>query len=418
MPNSTHGEESQTAPPDQPAYRPFPEVAKAIRAQSSAILAEWRGRTLISMPELAALTVKEFMNSIPAILSAMADALESNDPPDLERLMETAPDHGFQRSVHDYNLLELFAEERVLRRVIVSKVEESLKRRCTAEEAAALHTMIDIMLQQGVLALVKEQKQELRQGAEAQLTHLSFLSHDLANTFFVMSCNLETIKHQLSKLPDMSEAVKRVGASLAIIKRTRQGMYRLLEHESLRKKSKGQLGVASVKLVDIVDPIVTMATTDMSGSGPLIQVDIEPDAMASTNADLLTIILQNLIGNAVKYSSTAAAQRSTGGDDQDSSKIGVRVQAQRHIGKDSDAWVISVIDDGPGIAEDQLDTLFNAFEKMPKPGEKAFSDEKGFGLGLAIASQAARLLSTKIEVKTKVGEGSTFSVRVPNSPKN
>ena len=80
----------QTSPPDQPAYRPFPEMAQALRSQSSRILEEWRGRTLFSMPELNELSVKEFQDDIARILSAMADALESNDPPDLRRMVQIA----------------------------------------------------------------------------------------------------------------------------------------------------------------------------------------------------------------------------------------------------------------------------------------------------------------------------------------
>lgn len=398
---------NQPSPPDKPAYRPFPELARAIRAQSEHILNEWRGRTLFSMPDLAELTVTEFRNSIARILAAMADALESNDRPDLQRLMKAAPAHGFQRFMQDYDLSELFGEERVLRRVMVSRIEEALARQCTPDEAAALHAMIDIMLQQGVLALVQQQREGLRESAEAQLKHLSFLSHDLCNTFLVMTCNLEVIKHELSKLPHMSDTANRVAASLAIIKRTRQGMYRLLEHERLRHTT-AKLGVAPVKLLDVVQPIVTMATADMTGTDPTIAVTIDPAAAANTNAELLTIILQNLIGNAVKHTATPASTAP--------SKVQVRIEAERVTAKHADSWIVSVVDDGPGIPQDQVETLFNAFERPPQPGEAAFTDESGFGLGLAIASQAARLLGTKIDVQTQLGKGSKFSIRLPAQP--
>ncbi len=406
MPETPIEPVNQIAPPDKPAHRPFPEVARAIRSQSDRILDEWRGRTLFSMPELGELTVVEFKNSIARILSAMADALESNDPPDLQRLMQAAPAHGYQRFMQDYDLSDLFAEERVLRRVIVSRVEEALARRCSAEEAAALHAMIDIMLQQGVLALVQQQRQGLRQAAEAQLEYLSFLSHDLSNTFLVMTFNLQAIQQELSKIPQMSEAAKRVGASLAIIKRTRQGMRRLLEHERLRK-SNTKPGVESVKLLDLVEPIVTMATADVGDSGPRIVLTIDREAMVYTNADLLTIILQNLIGNAVKHGSRTA----TAGPG-----AGVKVEAERRTGKADDCWIVSIVDDGPGIPQEQLEKLFNAFERPPQPGESTLADEGGFGLGLTIVSHAARLLDTKVEVETQVGEGSRFSIRLPSRP--
>ncbi len=132
--------------------------------------------------------------------------------------------------------------------------------------------------------------------------------------------------------------------------------------------------------------------------------DIDPHATADTHADLLTIILQNLVGNAVRHSAREvdAEMRGT-----------VRIEAERQHEQGKDRWSVSVVDDGPGIPKEQLDRLFNAFGVEPQPGEGAFDDERGFGLGLAIASQAARLLGTTIEVKTRVGHGSTFSFSLP-----
>jgi signal transduction histidine kinase len=144
-------------PPDKPAHKPFPKLAEAIRAQTEGILSEWRGRMLFSNPDVAELTRKEFRDGVAEILSTMADALESNEPADLRKLIKTAPEHGFQRFMLEYDLVDVFAEERILRRVIVERVEEELDRQCDRDEASALHTMIDLMLQQGIVALVLSQ---------------------------------------------------------------------------------------------------------------------------------------------------------------------------------------------------------------------------------------------------------------------
>lgn len=395
------------SPPDKPSHRPFPELAKILREQTGRILDEWRGRALFSMPELGKLSVKEFQDDIASILAAMADALESNDPPDLRRLVQTAPSHGFQRFMQQYDLVDLFAEERVLRRVIVSRVEEGLGRQCRPDEAAALHAMIDIMLQQGVLALVQQQNQELVRAAEVQLKYLSFLSHDLSNNFFVITSHIEFIEKQLSTLPEMRETSEVLGAALETARRTRDGMRQLLEHERLRK-SEARLRTAPVHLREVVEPIVRVAASEARTKGLRIDIDIDPGATAETEATLLTIILQNLIGNAVKHAAGvggAAGAASGAGS--------VRVGAERRDKDGKDSWIVSVSDDGPGIPEDELDRLFKAFERLPQPGEKVMADEGGFGLGLAIASQAARLLGTAIEVKTELGRGSRFSFRVP-----
>ena len=391
-----------STPPDRPAYRPFPELAKAIRAQTEQILREWHGRTVSSMPELGELSVKEFKDDIARILSAMADALESNDPPDLRRLVEAAPSHGFHRFMQNYDLADLFMEERILRRVIVAKVEDALGRQCKPDEAAALHAMIDIMLQQGVLALVQEQRQELQESTEVQLKYLSFLSHDLSNNFLVITGNLEHIQRQLAAQPNMQESAEVLAAAIGTIRRTRDGMRGLLEHERLRN-SDAKPRIATVSLREIVEPLVKVAKTDAHGKGLRIEIEIAAEAKAHTNADLVSLILQNLIGNAVKHTSRESTAGASGL---------VRIEAERQNKQDQDFWVVSVVDDGPGIPQDKLDRLFSAFQQLPRPGGRVIGDEGGFGLGLAIAAEAARLLGTKIEVKTQPGQGSKFSFRV------
>jgi signal transduction histidine kinase len=100
-------------------------------------------------------------------------------------------------------------------------------------------------------------------------------------------------------------------------------------------------------------------------------------------------VLQNLLGNAVKFSS--------GGT--------VRVTAV----DDPVGWKISVIDQGPGIAPDKLDAIFKAFGRGETYGQP------GVGLGLTIASHAARILGSQLTVESKLGQGSKFSFVVPQA---
>jgi signal transduction histidine kinase len=66
-----------------------------------------------------------------------------------------------------------------------------------------------------------------------------------------------------------------------------------------------------------------------------------------------------------------------------------------------------VSDQGPGIAPDRVRTLFDAFTRGETHGQP------GVGLGLNIASHAARLLGSDLQVESKPGEGSTFSLTLP-----
>ncbi len=388
-------ETSLNQPPEErQAHRPHPAIAAAIRARCPQILDEWRGRTLFSMPELSELTIKEFHNHITLILSAMADALESNEAPDLRKLVETAPEHGFQRFMLDYDLVELFSEERILRRAIVRQVEEELRRQCTPEEAATLHSLIDVMLQQGVLAFVQQQSKNLRKGAEAELKYLSFLSHDLGNNLFVISSSLHFIEKQIAGQSELLESAEVLRAASETIQHTRDGMRRLLQHERLRRA--GQKASSSPqKLLESVERTVRLATNGGRTASPRIEVKVDPAIVVLTDADLLTILLQNLLGNAVKHAAAV-----------------VRVDCERTESTGKARAKLIVADDGGGIPADQMHKLFHAFEQIPQMAPMN-TEGSGFGLGLAIAAQAAELIGTKIEVESTNGQGSKFSFSVP-----
>jgi signal transduction histidine kinase len=124
---------------------------------------------------------------------------------------------------------------------------------------------------------------------------------------------------------------------------------------------------------------------------------IEPDLpLIYTDADRLSQVLFNLAGNAVKYVGE-------GGD--------VRLRAEIEGGADatSSRLVISVEDNGPGIVPEDLEKIFDEFQR----GRGAEGTTKGSGLGLAIASRLTRLLGGEIGVESVLGEGSVFSLRFP-----
>ena len=103
-------------------------------------------------------------------------------------------------------------------------------------------------------------------------------------------------------------------------------------------------------------------------------------------------ILINLLGNAVKFTQ----------------KGGVHVEAH----STTERLVVEVADSGPGIAPEELETLFDAFVQT-QSGRKA---QTGTGLGLAISQRFAQLMGGRIEVKSAVDEGSTFRLDQPLTP--
>jgi len=102
-------------------------------------------------------------------------------------------------------------------------------------------------------------------------------------------------------------------------------------------------------------------------------------------------VLRNLISNALKFT--------------DQGKVEVLVE----VGQRSDQIAIVVRDSGPGIDEAKIETIFEAFEQAQA---SRTTERRGTGLGLSIAKRLVELMNGRIDVASKLGEGSTFTVSV------
>jgi two-component system, sensor histidine kinase len=109
----------------------------------------------------------------------------------------------------------------------------------------------------------------------------------------------------------------------------------------------------------------------------------------STDRTLFTQLLQNLIGNALKYTEQGY------------------VRISQTI--DSDALLLKIEDSGVGIPGDKLDRIFDEYYQIGPQG----TQRVGVGLGLAIVREVSRLLGYSVAVTSTVGEGSCVSVRIP-----
>lgn len=103
---------------------------------------------------------------------------------------------------------------------------------------------------------------------------------------------------------------------------------------------------------------------------------------------LLRRILQNLIGNALRYTQAGSVD------------VSVRVEGEM--------LQVEVVDTGPGIAPEHHVEIFEEFRRIGEHGR-----DRGMGLGLAIVQRAARMLGHALTVRSALGEGSRFGVEVP-----
>jgi signal transduction histidine kinase len=163
--------------------------------------------------------------------------------------------------------------------------------------------------------------------------------------------------------------------------------------------SMSQLEVGSIKiLIDDVDvrALIQEAVRDVRATAEERKIDIQavlPAKLGSIRADRdkLAVVLNNLLGNALKYTARNGEVR-----------IGCQ-QTDDHL-------LITVKDNGIGIDKEEQQHIFEKFHRSADPTVRA---EPGTGIGLTTAREIARRHGGDIEVMSEKDKGSTFVVRLP-----
>lgn len=158
------------------------------------------------------------------------------------------------------------------------------------------------------------------------------------------------------------------------------------------EKGNFEIKKESIDINELVPPLIGSTRARVEEKNGLLQVDL-PAGPLFVSADPLHLsnILHNLLDNAVKY----------GGESPNISVAGKQMKNQ---------LTLTVTDQGPGIAKEHQERLFEKFYRIPTGN---VHDVKGFGLGLFYVHQICRAHGWKIRINSKVGEGTTFLIQLP-----
>ncbi|BCT32622.1 PAS domain-containing hybrid sensor histidine kinase/response regulator [Pseudomonas protegens] len=146
---------------------------------------------------------------------------------------------------------------------------------------------------------------------------------------------------------------------------------------------------AVYRLDELLAPLVSEFQSVAEAAGLELRVRFGDFALF-TDLRLMTRILRNFLSNACRYTERGS----------------ILLAARRR----GDQLRLEVWDTGRGIAADRLDSIFLEFNQLDV-GRAA--DRKGVGLGLAIVERIAKILCYRVQVQSRPGRGSRFSIEVP-----
>jgi two-component system sensor histidine kinase/response regulator len=157
------------------------------------------------------------------------------------------------------------------------------------------------------------------------------------------------------------------------------------------------LDISALSLKNIARSIVQNLQAEAAAKQVILELDFRIDNQFDrffADADRLEQILYNLIDNGIKFT-----------------PAGGRVILR--IWREEKQTIFEVEDTGIGIAPQNLSLLFEKFQQLEKSRERTHG---GAGLGLALTKQLIELHGGTIEVESKIGSGSIFTVYLPNEP--
>lgn len=232
-------------------------------------------------------------------------------------------------------------------------------------------------------------KRKADEASQAKSEFLSLMSHELRTPLQSIIGYTEVVLEELSQSSDQ----RHLGDLNRVITNSERLLKLINNVLDLAKAEAGQitLDLTHIKLSELVEDAVSNIKPLIDKKGLSLQLDVyDGEYLPVADPEKILQIMINLMGNAVKFTTTG----------------GIHLRAH-HL---KDAIEISIRDTGPGISSDQLDKIFEAFHQSEQPRHKKI---EGTGLGLAITKQFVELMSGRVNVKSELGKGSEFVIRIP-----
>lgn len=245
--------------------------------------------------------------------------------------------------------------------------------------------MIAVMSMGMVMWLLEDEREKLRKVNKDLDSFLYSTSHDLRApiTSILGLTYLGKVELTEEKGRNYMELIEQRAQKLNII---------LTDILRLSKTKKLEIKMQTLRFSDIVKEVISDIEFSKGTSSIRLDFDADADNMFYSDYNQISVVLANLITNAVKYHRL----------NQDDPFI--RIIMKRVSGN----VVIAIEDNGQGIPMHSLNKIFDMFFR-------ASQETDGTGLGLYIVKEALSKIKGKIEVESEFGKGTTFTITLENA---
>jgi PAS domain S-box-containing protein len=255
------------------------------------------------------------------------------------------------------------------------------------------------------ITTLKDVQAALEEAVRARQDFLSIAGHELKTPLTSLLLVIRSIDHGLAQAR-AGLGAGGVAAPLLDIDRRLGDRWRTLQRQvgrlsslvdqlldvSRLAASKLALEIEALDLSEVVREVTARFTAPSEGGGSAaIAVDAAAPVPGEWDRLRLEQMISNLVSNAVKYGAGRP--------------VTVRVRA------DARAAEVAVRDQGIGIAPEAIERIFDRFERAASVRHYG-----GLGLGLWIVRQLAEAMAGSVRVESAVGQGSTFTLRLPRRP--
>jgi two-component system OmpR family sensor kinase len=240
-------------------------------------------------------------------------------------------------------------------------------------------------------ATINDMLGRLESSFETQQRLVADVSHELRTPLTTIQGNVDLLRRGAADDPAMrNEALAAIGNETARMRRLVNDLLLLAQADAGL-----QLHLQPVELDTLILDVYRQGQVIAQNTGVHVRLGAEDQAVVLGDADRLRQLLLNLVDNAIKYTPS-------GGD--------VTLTLKRQAG-----WVQIVVEDtGAGIAPEDLPHIFDRFYRA----DRSRTRPGGAGLGLAIAKWVAEAHGGQLEVESRPGAGTIFTLYLPEPAGN